>query len=194
MPQLRKTTYMQISGRMTPEQFWRHIDETDAQVRLAAATTRLFGLEQWDESIMIGDWGWESQRLQTAGLAYGTPDDDVSVHIATVIGDPRREAFREISRATGVLPSNPAYKDERRRIQESRGEAVTLRIDGVGVEFEMWGGPSRWWAAGHVDGVGITIEGRNYPVEQLSLIEVHDVEPYLLGRRTFLQAARGELE
>lgn len=184
---------MQISGRMTPEEFWRHVDETDEKVRLAAATTRLFELEQWEQSIMIGSWEWEDQQLKSAGLAFGTPDDEVSVHIATVVGDPRREAFRAISRATGVLPGDPDYKDKR-RVQESPGDAVALKIDGVGVEFEMWGGPSRWWAAGQVDGVGITIESRNYPVEQFSLVEVDDVGPYLLGRRTFLQAVRGEVE
>ena len=118
-------------------------------MRAAAHETRLFGLQGWDGQVMVGDWEWQNERLMTAGLAHGTPDDDISVQILTVAGDPHPEAVRSISRATGVSPLEPGYESKREAIRDAP------------VEFTMWGGPSRWWAAGDVNDAGVMIESRD---------------------------------
>jgi len=130
-------------------------------VRAAAHETRLFGLQGWDGQVMVGDWEWQNERLMTAGLAHGTPDDDISVQILTVAGDPHPEAVRSISRATGVSPLEPGYESKREAIRDAPGDVLSILVDGAPVEFTMWGGPSRWWAAGDVNDAGVMIESRD---------------------------------
>lgn len=185
---------MQISSRMSPDDFWRQVEKTHDHVRSSVDSTRLFGLAGWDGPAMVGDWEWEDQVLKRAGLAFGGPDDDVSVHVVTVGDDPRRDVVRALSRSTGLRTGDPGYEYKSESIRKSRGESVWLTVDGVGVEFEMWGGPSHWWAAGHIDSARVTIESRNYAVDRVHLVEVRDIDPFLEGRRQYLQAARGELE
>ncbi|MCJ0980782.1 hypothetical protein MTX35_24025 [Rhodococcus sp. ARC_M12] len=59
------------------------------------------------------------------------------------------------------------------------------------MEFQKWGGLQRWWAAGEIDGVSIVIENRNCPVEDIALIEIDDLQPYLEGWREYVRIVRG---
>ncbi|AJW41006.1 hypothetical protein NY08_2996 [Rhodococcus sp. B7740] len=59
------------------------------------------------------------------------------------------------------------------------------------MEFSKWGGPDRWWAAGEVDAISLVIESRNYPVEDVALIEIDDVKPYVQGWRECMRCVRG---
>ncbi|MEW2015302.1 hypothetical protein [Rhodococcus sp. NPDC076796] len=182
---------MEVTGRLSPDEFWEHTSELESRVLSEARQVRVFGLKEWIGPIMIGDWGWVDDRLSSAGLVHGTPDGDLSLQISTVVGDPRREVVRAIERATGISPREPDYENRHRAVRDSPGVAVSIPCDGVSVEFSKWGGPDRWWAAGGVDGVSIVIESRNYPVEDVALIETDDVKPYLEGWRDYMRRVRG---
>ncbi|KZE98468.1 MULTISPECIES: hypothetical protein [unclassified Rhodococcus (in: high G+C Gram-positive bacteria)] len=182
---------MKVTGHMSPDEFWRDIDQSCDRVRLGAQGIGLFGLREWDGATMIGDWEWVNDLLSSGGLVHGTPDGDVSVQISTVVGDPRREVVRAIERATGISPWEPDYENRHRAVRDAPGVAVPMLCDGVSVEFSKWGGPDRWWAVGEVDGVSLVIESRNYPVDDVDLIEIDDVEPYLAGWRDYVRSFRG---
>lgn len=50
---------MQVSGHLTPDEFWYHVDETDEQVRLAEATTRRLGMRS-----SVANSQWRALRAQ----------------------------------------------------------------------------------------------------------------------------------
>ncbi|QII08042.1 hypothetical protein BH93_24020 [Rhodococcoides fascians A25f] len=182
---------MQVSGRLSPEEFWEQMNQIEGRVLSGARQVRVFGLKEWVGPIMIGDWEWVDDRLSSAGLVHGTPDGDVSVQINTVVGDPRREVVRAIERATGISPMQPEYESRHQAVMDAQGDAVSILADGVSIEFTQWGGRDRWWAAGVVDDVALFLKGRNYPVHSVDLTEIDDVQPYLDGWREHVRAYRG---
>lgn len=44
-----------------------------------------------------------------------------------------------------------------------------------------------WRVAGHHDGSGLVLETRQIPWTEVGLVRVHDLEPYLAGRRAYLR-------
>lgn len=182
---------MKVTGRLSPDEFWEHVSQLESRVLSEARQVRVFGLVEWIGPIMIGHWGWVDDRLSSAGLVHGIPDGDVSVQIDTVVGDSRWEAVRAIERATGISPREPDYRSRHRLVRDSPGIAVSIPCNGVSVEFEKRGGLRRWWAAGEIDGVSIVIESRNCPVEDIALIEIDDLQPYLEGWREYVRIVRG---
>ncbi|WP_415975976.1 hypothetical protein [Rhodococcus sp. 077-4] len=178
---------MDVTGHLSPDEFWRHIDRSVDRVRLGADGIRLFGLKGWKGATMIGDWEWADDRLSCAGLMHGTPSDDVSIQINSVVGDPFDEMARAVGRAVGFAPSESDYGNRYREIRD----AVPILADDVRTDFTSWGGHNRWWAAGEVDGVSLVIESRNFPVEDIDLIEIEDVDPYLAGWQDHLRTVRG---
>ncbi|MGF0311908.1 hypothetical protein [Rhodococcus sp. IEGM1428] len=182
---------MQVSGRLSPEEFWEQMNRIEGRVLSGARQVRVFGLKEWVGPIMIGDWEWVDDRLSSAGLVHGTAHGDVSVQINTVVGDPRREVVRAIERATGISPGEPDYENLHQAVEDAPGDAVSILADGVSSEFTQWGGVDRWWAAGVVDDVALFLEGRNYPVHSVHLNEIDDVQPYLDGLREYVRTVRG---
>ena len=183
---------MRIAGHLTPDEFWRHIDSIEEQVRAGAGSMPTYGLNDWDGPIMISDWEWQDKELILAGLAHGTSATDSWVQVLTTVHDPRRHAARSIERAIGVTPIDTDYERRRRAIQDVPGSDVPIWVDGRPTTFTTWGERERWWAAGIVDGLGVVLEGRQYPLDQVDLVRVDDVEPYLAGLREYMRACRGE--
>ncbi|MDV6259985.1 hypothetical protein [Rhodococcoides yunnanense] len=180
-----------MTGKLSPDEFWEQMNQIESRVLSGTRQIRVFGLKKWVGPIMIGDWEWVDDRLSSAGLVHGTPDGDVSVQINTVVGDLRREVARAIERATGISPRDPDYEIRHRAVEDAPGDDVSVLADGVSIEFTQWGGRDRWWAAGVVDDVALFLEGRNYPVHSVDLIEIDDVQPYLDGLREYVRTVRG---
>ena len=183
---------MRIVGHLTPDEFWRRVESGEEQVRAGASSIPTYGLSGWGGPIMIGDWEWENKELILAGLAHGTPDADSCVEVVTTVHDPRRQAVRSMERAIGLTPIDADYERRHRAIQDVTGGEVQIRVDGRATTFTTWGGRERWWAAGTVDGLGVVLETRRYPLEQVDLVRIDDVEPYLAGRREYIRLCRGE--
>jgi len=62
-----------------------------------------------------------------------------------------------------------------------------------GVHFDVWHSreQDQWWAAGRYEGHGLVLEARLVSVKDVGLHRVHDLEPYLDGRRAHLRELRG---
>ncbi|MFD6063007.1 hypothetical protein [Rhodococcus wratislaviensis] len=183
---------MRIVGQLTPDEFWCRVESGEEQVRAGAGSLPTYGLEGWDGPIMIGDWEWDDKELILASLAHGTPDTNSAVEVVTTVHDPQRQAVRSMERAIGLTPIDADYARRHRAIQDVPGSEIQIRVNGRPTTFTTWGGRERWWAAGTVDGRGVVLEGRRHPLEQVDLVRVDDVEPYLAGRREYLRECRGE--
>ncbi|WP_119699070.1 hypothetical protein [Rhodococcus ruber] len=182
---------MHIAGHLSPEEFWRRIDAGDEQVRGSVGAFPLYGLHGWTGPVMLGKWQWENGQVTTAGLVYGTPATEVSVEVVTTVHDPRRRAVTAIERAVGVSPADARCAGHHHRIARAAAREVQIRVDGRDLIFSAWGGSERWWPAGTVEGAGIVVQARRYPPDRVVLVAVHDVEPYLSGRRAYLLTVRG---
>lgn len=158
---------MDVTGRLSTKEFWQHMSQIESRVLSEFRQVRVFGLREWVGPIMIGDWEWMDNQLSSAGLSHGAPGDDVSVQIKTVTGDPRYRA-----------------------VQDPQLEPVSMIVDGVNVEFTQWGGRDRWWAVGNVDDLALVIEGRNYPLHTVELVEIDELTPYLDGWREYMRSVR----
>jgi hypothetical protein len=258
---------MQFGRQLTPDEFWTHVDETDAQLRSTFAPTFAFGLVRWPGFSMVTEWdfGGETRVLSYArampavippspradedhaavgGFAPETgarPDDsdaaasatsDAAVDDATLASLEARLA-ESGSRAAAegaatVAASAAALSDpfdvhvhwrtgdsraivERLRRRESMLRArttswyrpvsptehlpdriVDLKVDGRREPFEVWVRGAVWWAATTLGGRTLAVVARDVPFEDVALLRVTDIEPYIDGRRLWLRRMRGE--
>jgi hypothetical protein len=141
---------------------------------------------------MVGDWAWESGELVTVGIAHGDPDrDGPAVHVRTTVHDPRAEVA-SLRMDAGAPYGNDDVLRRRREPDIAPGDDVQFLVDSTPVPFELWHEGDRWWAAAAHAGYGLVVEGRRVAAELVTLVRVHDIEPYLAGRRENLRARRGE--
>jgi hypothetical protein len=82
--------------------------------------------------------------------------------------------------------------DRLREFEAAVGDPAVTTVDGDLVPVTVWRDGRRWWAAGQYDGYGLVLEARGLPTDAISLVRSNDIEPYILGRRTYLRRRRGE--
>jgi len=179
---------------LSPEEFWARDAELEQQIRATSAVLPCFGVVGWSGLQMIGDWQWENDRLVTVGLAHGAPEGtSPRLHVMTTVRDPRDVvvSLRPVSGAATRDESGAAR--QRRELETDPDDSVTIDVDGAGVHLDLWhtGDQGLWWAAGDHEGHGLVLEAGLVPVDNVSLHLVHDLEPYLDGRRTYLRELRG---
>jgi len=184
---------VRYAGRLSPEEFWARIAEMEQRVRDTATILPCYGLANWSGLLMVGDWAWENDQLVTVGLGHGDPaGDGPAVHVRTTVHDARREA----ASLRMTAERRPHDKDDflRRRHEVDAVPAVEMDIpvDSTPVRFQVWRGADRWWAAADHAAHGLVIESYRMPTDGIKLVRVHDIEPYLAGRRAHLRALRGE--
>jgi hypothetical protein len=169
---------MRRVGQLSPDQFWTHYGEVEARVRASAARLPCYGVAGWSGPKTLGHWGWERDQLVTCGLTHGALDGSgPMVSVRTTVHDPRREvSFLRLARG----------------IESEAGEQLDVLVDGASVAFSVWRGPGGWYAAGNRHDVGLVLEGRDVSLEQVHLVRVDDLEPYLSGSRAHLLEHRGE--
>lgn len=185
---------VRITGQLSPEEFWARDAELEQQIRASSTFLPYRGVDGWSGLQMIGDWQWENDRLVIAGLAHGAPQGTgPRLHVVTTVRDPRSVAasLRSASAAAKRGESDAAH--QRRVLEADPDEEVTIPVDGAGVRLDLWHteDQDRWWAAGHHDGHGLVLEAHLVPTTEVGLHRVHDLEPYLDGRRTHLRELRG---
>jgi len=83
-----------------------------------------------------------------------------------------------------------AYDEERRHYDPlveppplhvpTRAEML-VSIDGVSIGFDVLSAGTKWVGRARVDGNDVTIEGADYPLQDLELVTITDVEPYIAG-------------
>jgi hypothetical protein len=184
---------VQYLDRLPPEAFWGRYAEMEERIRATAAVLPSYGVAGWGGLVMIGDWQWENEQLVSIGLAHGAPADESKLHVHTTVRDPTADVTS--LRMAAVRPAWDDKDEMLRRLREFgtvAGESSTIAVDAAPVEFTVWGEAGRWWAAGHHDGFGLVLEGQRIPIGRVELVRIHDLDPYLAGRRAYLRALRGE--
>jgi hypothetical protein len=186
---------MRFAGKLSPEDFWRHLAAGDERVRAAAHLLPLYGIAGWDGPLMTGGWQWSDGELESAGLSHGTPNES-SLQVVTTSGDPARIAHtlrmtgeRERFGPPGSDADLGAMRD---RLAATPDRSMTVSVAGQTVDFTRWDGTLRWHAAAAFGEHGLVLEGRNLDPPALRLERVTDVEPYLAGRSAYIRRLRGE--
>ncbi|WP_026548968.1 hypothetical protein [Arthrobacter sp. Br18] len=63
---------MELSGWLSPAEFWAMYDDGEQQVRLTAVGTEVFGLAAWPGDKAVGEWDLGSTPPSVAALTYGS--------------------------------------------------------------------------------------------------------------------------
>jgi hypothetical protein len=182
---------VEYGGRLSLEQFWAHMDEMERRLREDAPALPWFGIAGWQGLIMTGDCEWENGRLRMVGLVHGAPlGDSGRVQVLTTVDDPRRQvaSFR-------MAPPHGAGGDALQRMSAAEApptDEAEILVERAPLRFDVWRQDDRWWAASQYGAYGLVLEARKVPIEELTLVRVHDLEPYLAGRREYLRTLRGE--
>lgn len=188
---------MHMGGRLTPEQFWARFDELENEIRAVAELLPWHGLADWPGWLMLGDWSRQDGELISAGLLHGqgepTDEDTSRVHVLVGSEAPGDVIGQRLFNA--ALPRDPGEKDvveAMRRADAAPTGTVLISIDGQPEVFEHWVHEPTWFAARRHNGHTLAVEARHVSPDELNIVRVHDIEPYLTGRRASLRRMRGE--
>ncbi|MBB3051913.1 hypothetical protein FHS23_002942 [Prauserella isguenensis] len=93
--------------------------------------------------------------------------------------------------ATGPVDRETVLAHRRRTGGTSAEDLVEIKFDGQPRTFRRWGTGHRWYAAREPDRhPAIVIAARHIDPDEVALVPVHDIEPYLAGRRDRIRAHR----
>jgi len=183
---------MRFSGRLTPEQFWAHVSSMEDQVRAQAHLLPLYGLAQWDGPRMVGDWGTANGELTTVGLYHGEPDDGPRVHVMVDTRDPGDPVQERRMSAVDHEADRDAVMAALDRAASPATATVTISVDGNPEIFDHWVDGTTWYAARQHGEHALVIEAHDVSPDDVAVVRVDDVEPYLAGRRAWIRHKRGE--
>lgn len=184
---------MRKAGQLSPEEFWARMAQLDDQMRASAHVMPLYGVPDRTELIMTGGWLWQNDRLTTVGLVHGEQfGSGPYVHVRTTIDDPA-SVVSNLRMAAHARPrDNDQFPELRERLAATPTTAVEIAVDGRLEPFNRCDDSAFWYAAARHDGYGVVIEVRDLAPDQINLVRVEDIEPYLAGRRAYVRALRGE--
>lgn len=140
----------------------------------------LYGLPSpWTGLRVIGGYGWTS-GIGTSRLSLMHRSDAghrASVVLVEVSREPAAANFHKADLEDWVSLRDDYEGDP---IRESEWKPILIPIGGQRVEFEtIRGDDDRWGGLSRRDGLVIKIEAHRFSVEDVSLVEISDVEPYL---------------
>jgi hypothetical protein len=186
VPLTRITGLRRIGARIRMER-----NERRAKKAFRQAPFPLYGLPtSWVGLRLVGGWGWSSGIGATSlSLMHRSrPGSDASQIVVAVCrrGDALNFHKAEIEEWVGLRDD---FEGE--PIRESEWKAVQIPVAGQDFDFEMIRGEdARWGALSSQGDLVIQIEANHFPIEDLSLIEITDVEPYLRGQDDFMRTIR----
>jgi hypothetical protein len=207
---------MQFGRQLTPEEFWAHVDETDARLRSTFTPIGAFGLARWRGFSMVTEWdyGGHNRVLSFARTMPATippepapeftADDDLDrppaspiadpfdVHVHWRVGESRAVVERLRQRESALQSRNNAWYRPVSPVEQLPDRIVDLKVDGRREPFEVWVRGAVWWAATTLGGRTLAVAARDVPFQDVAFVRVGDVEPYLEGRRAWLRRLRGE--
>jgi hypothetical protein len=188
---------MHMGGRLTPEQFWARFDARENEIRAEVELLPCHGLANWPGWLMLGDWSRRDGELISAGLVHGhgelTDDNTPRVHVVVGSEAPQDVVGQRLFNA--ALSRDPGEKDvveAMRHADAAPTGTVSISVDGRPEAFDHWVHEQTWFAARHHDGHTLAVEARHVSPDELNIVRVHDIEPYLAGRRASLRRMRGE--
>jgi hypothetical protein len=185
---------MDCANRLGPEEFWAHMTRSEEQLRAAAQTLPWYGVADWTGLRMAGDWEFHNGRLARVGLAHGDPlGSGPYVHVTVCVADPVEIVLDlRMAAAGGWSGAEYDFLAVRRRLAEESVQESDIVVDGQVRRFSRWTDPTRWYAATSLGDYGLVVEARELAPAEIRLALVHDVEPYVEGRRAHLRELRGE--
>ena len=186
---------MRITGKLSPQEFWEHIDAGEARVRAESGTLPLFGVDGWTGPRTTGDWEWVNDRLTSAGLAYGDRQGTGPfIQVKTTTDDPTDAvvSHRMGTRMPTIDPQE--FPTLLTGLRADPGTPAFVTIDAERCELRQWrDDDGTWLAAGRHGEAALIIEASpDVDITQLRLVRVTDIEPYIAGRRAHLRRMRGE--
>jgi hypothetical protein len=143
-----------------------------------------------ESSITSLDSGLVESRGLQLGLMHGNPLDVADLHVVSSVGVHRAPLAWLLSTREG---RRPATLPEEVSPFESQAPAdrVSLEVNHEFVVFEILRGRGGWVArADRVDHL-LTLESDGFPIEDVALHIITDLEPYIRGRRQFMERLRG---
>jgi hypothetical protein len=183
---------MELTGWLTPDEFWEQFDAAESRVRASAGELPCYGVRGWSGPVALGEWDFGSHPPVTVSLVHGPAAGGARVQVWTTSQDARRTVDLYRMMADGPPKDQGDLVQRQHVLDAALSYELQIRIDGVPVPFSVWPDADHWWAAGVCSGYGVIIEGFGIRPETVALEGVHDVEPYLNGRRAQLRAVRGE--
>jgi hypothetical protein len=167
---------VRFAGRLSRIEFTGVIDNQHGEIRASVGRLPLYGLADWSGLRLIGPWSWADGVLDTSGLDFGVPrGTDPWAEIISTLRPPEDWVTEQhLAQTLGAEWPVPASAE------------LTIEIDGVPRTFQHWPGPT-WYAA--LSGEpGLVIAAAGLDPDDIKLITVTDVEPYLASSRAYLLA------
>lgn len=164
----------------------------------------LYGLSSgWTGPRFAGGHGEGSEGVTSISLGHGDPFDPSGPEALVEVERqpvplPRDERLRnEAETLWHVVDPGPppgldadqfrSWVEERERELRERPlpepRTIALSIDGSSTDALIIAEGSSWVAVAELDDVTVTVRARNLPVEDVELVRVIDVEPYIEGSR-----------
>ena len=182
---------MEYGGTLPGNEFWEQISAMEDQVRATAQDLPCFGLANWAGPLALGEWDLGSRPPMTVGLLHGAMMGGPSLRTWTTRQDPMRTVALYRVMASGHPQDRGEHEERLRHSETQAGSRLDLLIDGLSVTFNFWEEPERWWAATNHAGVGLILKAEDVSPTAVELSMITDLEPYLLGSRTQIEAYRG---
>ena len=145
----------------------------EQEVAFRQAELPLLGLgSSWTGSRWVGGMGRSSTSGPRYSLAHGHPDAPTRRFVAVTVGDPRYLRRKWEFEAHGGPHGGEIQRAE-------------VTVNGRLVEFQLvdLGGSAGWFAVGSAEGLGITIRSEGVAPDEIELVTIRDLEPYLQGTR-----------
>jgi hypothetical protein len=163
----------------------------DDEMRASAHLLPLHGVADGPRPVMVGQWLWEDGVLTTVGLSYGDqPGDGPYVHVRTTVADPATVCTALRIRARPRPRDRERFLALRQHVAAEPNTVVVIVVDGRPESFDRWSGDGCWYAATRLGEYGLVVEARDVEPDQIDLVTVGDIEPYIAGRRAHLRALR----
>ncbi|RJT75659.1 hypothetical protein D6T63_17735 [Arthrobacter cheniae] len=182
---------MEYGGTLSGNEFWEQMSAMEDQVRATAKDLPCFGLANWTGPLALGEWDLGSRPPMTVGLLHGGMTGGPSLRTWTTRQDPMRTVALYRVMAGGRTQDRGEHEQRIRRAETQSGGRLDLLVDGSSVTFDFWDEPDGWWAATNHAGVGLILKAEEVRPTAVELRTITDLEPYLLGSRTQIEAFRG---
>jgi hypothetical protein len=114
------------------------------------------------------------------------------LHVRTTTDDPATVVTNHRMAAQLRPRDRDQFLELLERLPATPTTALEIAVDDRLVPFDRWDDGALWYAAARHGGHGVVIEARDMTPDQINLVRVEDIEPYLAGRRSYLRVLRGE--
>ena len=144
------------------------IADTLGRVRRSFGALPVWAPVSWSGTVSLSEWIPDSGPHS---LAFRS-QEGANLEVRTSFGEPRHDVTTLVRRETGYVGGFQLAAPDR---------IIDLIVDGAPEPFEVWDRDGITRASASVRRFVLTIEARNFDIENLALIEVVELEPFITG-------------